>query len=290
MNSTQTPCLIGVDGGGTSCRVALVAGDRRFEVTLGPANASTDRVGAIATVRDGIARVAAQAGLGDAAGDLARVHVALAGIKSQADAQAVADGIGMPHLKVSEDQISSLCGALGEQDGFVAAIGTGSFLARQTGGQRQYIGGWGLDLGDEASGAWLGRGLLAAALRARDRVSEGSPLCEVILARFGDAAGIVEFVADAGPAKIATLAPLIVEHAQQGDGVARGLIMQGAEYIGQGLAALGYEPGNAVSFTGGLREVYVPWLTRSIQNDVQDRLGDALDGALFLAGQIEIRA
>jgi hypothetical protein len=43
-------------------------------------------------------------------------------------------------------------GALGPGDGTVAAIGTGSFFGRRSGGAYRYLGGWGYQLGDEASG------------------------------------------------------------------------------------------------------------------------------------------
>ncbi|MCF6231684.1 MAG: ATPase [Rhodobacteraceae bacterium] len=289
MNSNKLSCLIGVDGGGTACRVALTFGGRRFDVALGPANAATDRLGAIATVRTGIALVAEQAGLDDQMLAQARVHVALAGIKSAADQRDVERGVKMQHVRVTEDQVSSLCGALGAMDGCIAALGTGSFLARQRDGRHHFIGGWGIALGDEASGAWLGRGLLAATLRAADGISDGSPLCAMIQARFGDPAGIMRFVAGASPGEIAELAPLVVQSAQQGDHVAQNLMQGGADYIGRGLMALGHETGGVIVLTGGLRDAYVPWLAAGLQADLRPRMGDALDGALYLAEQIGVQ-
>ena len=290
MESPQTPCLIGVDGGGTSCRVALLAFDRRFDACLGPANAATDLSLAIATVREGIDKVAAQAGLTREAMAAARIHVALAGIKSAEDETAVARAIGHAHMRVSEDQISTLCGALGAGDGCVVALGTGSFLARQSGGRRRFIGGWGLDLGDEASGAWLGRGLLATTLRVLDGVEKGSPLVDKIVAQHGHAAGIVGFVAGAGPAELGELAPVIVKYAKEGDLVAGNLMRRGAEYVAGGLAALGHRRGEPVCLTGGLKDAYPTWLAREIRADLRPPLGDALDGALFLAGKIRVAA
>ena len=290
MESLPNPCLIGVDGGGTSCRVALTGTGRRFDICLGPANAATDRGGAIATVRAGIDKVAAQAGLTQEALAQARIHVALAGIKSAEDEQAVARAIGHAHLRVSEDQISTLFGALGAGDGCVVALGTGSFLARQAGGRRQFIGGWGLDLGDEASGAWLGREMLAKILQVLDGVAVASPLSRKILARYGDAAGILEYVAGAGPAELARLAPVIVQYAQDGDALATRLMRRGADYIAAGLVALGHKRGEPVALTGGLKDAYPHWLAADIRADLCPPRGDALDGALFLAGQIRVPA
>jgi len=66
MEKTDNTCLIGVDGGGTACRLALTWAGQRHEITLGAANAATDRVGAIATVRAGIQQLAERAEIGRA--------------------------------------------------------------------------------------------------------------------------------------------------------------------------------------------------------------------------------
>lgn len=52
--------------------------------------------------------------------------------------------------------------------GALAGVGTGSYVGFLTGGSVRFAGGWGLALGDEASGAWLGREVLRAALMAHE--------------------------------------------------------------------------------------------------------------------------
>lgn len=294
MDGPNDTWLIGVDGGGTTCRVALVSDGRRFEVTLGAANAALDRDGAIATVISGIRQLHAQAGLDGHAMNGARAHVALAGILSAAEGRAVAarlkKGLGMRHVSVSEDQVAMVTGALGDGDGAVVGIGTGSFLARQSGGTMRRIGGWGLVLGDDASGAWLGRGLLAATLQAQDGLLAGSRLCDAMLRRFGDAPGISAFAATASPAGFGALAPLIAASAQNGDAVAGRLMRDGAGYILRGLAALGRARGEKVILTGGMGSAFEPWLTQDVRTDVCPPLGSALDGALQLAARMETAA
>lgn len=63
MTDLNSQILIGVDGGGTSCRIALLRDGRRFETKLGRANVASDRTGAIETIRQGIDDVLAKAGL-----------------------------------------------------------------------------------------------------------------------------------------------------------------------------------------------------------------------------------
>ncbi|MDP1576522.1 MAG: ATPase, partial [Cypionkella sp.] len=59
------PFLIGIDGGGTSCRATLLAGPdkARYDVVLGPANVSTDFDAALATINAALAQLAERAGL-----------------------------------------------------------------------------------------------------------------------------------------------------------------------------------------------------------------------------------
>ena len=88
-------------------------------------------------------------------------------------ATAIAEALPIDNVTVSDDRPTNMAGALGGTDGYVAAIGTGSFLGRQSGAEQRFIGGWGLRLGDEASGAWLGRRVLSRVLDWRDGVVDG---------------------------------------------------------------------------------------------------------------------
>ena len=286
MGDPENSWLIGVDGGGTACRVALVCAGRRYEATLGAANVTTDPPGAMTTVRRGIAEVCSKAGIGVDRLALTRAHVALAGVMSKADQQAVAVGLDLARVTVSDDRVSTVAGALGGADGVVAGIGTGSFLARQTDRQMRFVGGWGHELGDEASGAWLGRGLLAATLRAVDGLADGSDLSGATLDRFGTAAGIVSFAATASAREFAELAPSVVLAARQGDALAQALMRQGADYILRGLRVLGWTRDMPVCLTGGLGASYEPWLAGDLRAAVRDPKGSALDGALQLAARI----
>lgn len=288
MDDSHATCLIGVDGGGTSCRVALLHGRARHVVTLGPANAATDRSGAIRTVQRGIDQLVQEAGIaGDVLGRC-RAHVALAGVMHAADAKAVAEGLNLQHVTVSDDRVAAVVGALqgdaGVDSGAVAGIGTGSFLARQSGGQMKFIGGWGLVLGDEASGAWLGRGLLSAVLQALDGLGPSSGLTHACLRRFGDAAGIVAFAGAADPGEFAGLAPEVAAAALTGDPVAQILMRRGADYIAGGLRQLGWRAGEPACLVGGAADAYAPWLPADLVASLRAPLGSALDGALQMAG------
>jgi glucosamine kinase len=269
--------LIGIDGGGTSCRFALLHEGRRHEVTRGPANVYSDRAGAIATLRDGLAELTRLSGA-----DLAqaRLHAGLAGVMTPHDATAVASALPVPRASVTDDRPTTMRGALGPGDGTVAAIGTGSFFGRRSGGAYRYLGGWGYQLGDEASGAWLGRRLLAATLHAEDGLRPATPLLTAVRTRLGGPAAIVAFAKDASPAEMATLAADLVAH--RDDPVAGELLREGADWILRAVQTLGRERGEKLCLLGGLGPHYAPLLGVKVTAPE----GTALDGALALAAEV----
>ncbi len=284
-SSVYNSCLIGVDGGGSSCRVALVCDGVRHEVKLGRANVETDRIEAIATVRAGMNQVVAMAGIDPQYVPSIVAHVGLAGVGDKSVERAVAALLALPLATVSEDQVTHLVGAFGDGDGVVAGIGTGSFLARQVAGQHFFAGGWGMLLGDEAAGAWLGRKLLSATLHVLDQQIQGTDLTRSVLHRLGSGPAIVRFADQAHPVDLAGFAPDIVAAAGAGDGLACDLLRAGADYIDRGLRVIGWTEGEPVCLTGGLGATYAPLLGADLQACLQPPQGSALDGALTLAAR-----
>src|SRR5207237_10017789 len=68
-------------------------------------------------------------------------------------------------VRVSNDALIALWGALAGRQGVAVLAGTGSIaLARSEDGREGRAGGWGYLLGDEGSGYWLGREAIAAYL------------------------------------------------------------------------------------------------------------------------------
>ncbi len=268
--------LFAVDGGGTGCRAALVVGGQRIEAAGGPANAASDFPGTVATLRPLLAGLAASAGLGWA--DLARGrgYLGLAGIMSPDGGARLAAALDLPGVRVDDDQDTTIVGALGGADGAVCAVGTGSFLGRQSGDAIRRIGGWGFHLGDQASGGWLGRRLLQEALLAKDGVVARTPLLDALLSEDFGEGGISAFQFRAKPADFARLAPRVTG---SNDPAARALMAEGAAYLRTGLSALGWRPGETLCLTGGVGPSYAPF----IGHPVTPARGTALDGALILA-------
>lgn len=285
---TSSRYTIGVDGGGTSCRVALVnsATGARVERQGGPANVSNFD-GAVDRIIDVLRGVMSDAGVGVAELGTASAHLGLAGVTGPVMAERVRKAIfaALPfgRISVTGDNVTMITGALGARDGAVAAIGTGSFVGLKRQGQVTTVGGRGFLLGDQAAGGWLGKRLLEELMLACDGLRPHSDLSRTVLARFGGVAEVIAFAVAARPADIAALAPEVIAAARAGDPLAKSLMDEGVDYIAAALRALSWREGEVLCLTGGLGPAYADVLPPGLRASLSKPVGSALDGALALA-------
>lgn len=275
--------LIAVDGGGSRCRLALAIGARRIVVETGPANVSTDLAGAVAAVAAGLDRLAAEGGLGAAEIRATPAFVGLAGMTGPEIEGRLRAALPLTRMRIADDRLAALRGALGGRDGCLAHCGTGSFFAMQAGGTVRLAGGWGMLLGDEASAQWAGRAALSRTLAAVDGIAPHTPLTRRLLDRFGSAAAIVRHAAGARPPDFGALAPEVTRCAAAGDAAAERILARGAAEIAATLEALGWRPGLPVCLTGGIGPAYAAALPPALRAALAAPLGTPLDGALALA-------
>lgn len=275
--------LIGVDGGGTRCRFALASasGHVMARHEEGSANISSDFEGAALRIARGLSVLRAQAGL-DAAARVV-VHMGLAGANLPNAAARLRDHLGLADLVVEDDRRTAVTGALGGGEGAVVACGTGSFVCRQAGDQLLSVGGWGLALGDEASGAWLGQNALRRAVLAQDGLVPMTGLLQDVAGQAGgDRPQMVAFSLTARPADYAALAPLVLAAAAAGDAEGRRLMLAGADYLRTALARLGHTAAAPLCLLGGVGPHYANDLSEYPQQP--PRL-PAVSGALMLAAR-----
>lgn len=289
MSNRTKRILIGIDGGGTGCRVAVATaeGEVLGAAKGGPANPTYQQHEALSNILAAIEAARQDAGLDNGAIASACAFVGLAGIRDNEIAQYIASALPMAKARVVEDRITTVTGALSGNDGAVAAIGTGSFVAHSLDNNTQYVGGWGFRLGDQASGAWLGQKLLKRAVLCAEGIEGHTALTRQTLALYDDTNEIYDFCNEATPAEFGNLAPLVVTAAADGDQTATALMRSGADYIVKALATLGYQPTQALCLTGGLGPHYAAFLPPSYAAQVVKPKGTALDGALLLAAQME---
>ena len=185
---------------------------------------------------------------------------------------------------IESDGLIALQGALGDTDGAIAILGTGTiFITRHLGAVR-YIGGWGFAIGDLGSGARLGQMALQESLLAFDRITTGSALTEALLSEFNNEPGaMVEFARAATPGAFGRYAPAVFEHAARGDAVATDILKRSAATIDAALDRVVSDISDApISLLGGLGPLVAPWLAGRHQPRFVTPAADALTGAIAL--------
>lgn len=274
---------LGIDGGGTGCRAAVAGEDGRVlgQGVAGPANIASDREGAARNILLAARAAMEAAGLDPALLSAARAGLGVAGVNASGTAEALRNGLPFARCRIETDAVAAVKGALGDADGIVAAVGTGSVFAVQREGSVRQIGGWGLVLGDEASGAWIGRALCAAALRAEDGFIAMTPLLRELLDENGGPLGLVSFSLGAKPPQFASLAPRVVA---SDDPAALDVMERATREVAAAVDLLQAGGSLPVVFLGGLGPSYAERLAGRWQ--IEGSRGSALDGALWLARQI----
>ncbi len=285
MTKSDPSFLIGVDGGGSGCRVAVGTPDGGIlaEAKGGRANVSTDFEDAIANIVAATHAALQDAGLDASQMNHAVAHLGLAGFTGPDIGARVSDALPFGTSVVTEDTATTIVGAIGQDDGFVIALGTGTIIARQRGGVQKCIGGWCYQVSDQASGAWLGHGALEQTLLVVDGIVPAGALSQRMLDRFGGAEGIVQFSLKARPGDFAVLAPDVVETAKAGDAIGLALMTQGADYLQSALLALDYPADAVLCLAGGVGPHYAPYLPPRMTGNLVGAKGRALDGAFALA-------
>lgn len=280
---------IGIDGGGTSCRAAVT--DRTGKILgtgrAGASNILSDlensRINIVASARQALV----DAGLDPELTDKLPVVIGTAGANVGDYGKRLEKVLPFMTVHVVTDAAIALQGALGDADGIIGAFGTGSVYNARRDGKSWGIGGWGFVVGDQASGARLGRDLLERSILAHDTVSRPSPLTEALMAEFeGDPERVVEFAHAAKPKDFARYAPMIFEYAEKSDAVAVDIVKTAVNAIAQSLDALLWPDCPSICLLGGLSRAYYPWLDTRYKALLREPKGDALSGAMELAAKL----
>ncbi|MCP4316997.1 MAG: N-acetylglucosamine kinase [Hyphomicrobiales bacterium] len=278
--------FIGIDGGGTSCRAALAGADGVVvgRGGSGAANILTDLDGGVRHIVEAAGAACVDAGYDRDVLSSCDVVLGLAGANVEATVGAVVERLPFRRCAVESDALIVVHGALGDADGAVAILGTGSVFAAKANGVVHTIGGWGFVVGDQGSGAVLGRSLMQEALLAHDGVRRSSAVTDFVMRDFdNDPQKLVAFAHSALPGAFARYAPAVFKFADQGDDVAVGLLRAAAREVDAYLDVVlsGYEP--KLCLLGGLGALYQPWLKEGHRACIVAPKGDALEGASRLA-------
>ncbi|MFC5387630.1 BadF/BadG/BcrA/BcrD ATPase family protein [Aquamicrobium segne] len=278
--------ILGIDGGGTGCRAALANSEGQVlgRGHSGAANIRTDLTGACAHIIEAANQALNAAGLDPELISHIPAVLGLAGTNIGPYRQQLQTLLPFRESRIESDAKIALEGAIGSHDGAIAIFGTGSVYMLRRNGVVSSTGGWGFQLGDQASGARLGRDLLEQTLLAYDDIIHASPLTRDIMAAFNnDPALLVEFTIDARPGDYGRFAPKLFDHAAQEDAVAQFIIGKAVADIEAVLNTLNLHENEPLCLLGGLAELYAPLLGPRYQALLQKPKGDALSGALHIA-------
>ncbi len=277
--------LIGIDGGGTGCRAVIAdANDDLLGAgTSGAANIMTNFDAARQNIILACQQAIKSAGLEPEKINSAKAYLGLAGANIGDYAARMIGALPFDECHIDTDAMISLQGAIGDDDGVVAIIGTGSVFIYRVNGKVHTVGGWGFMVGDLGSGSRLGRSLLQETLLSFDSIHNGSGLTDHILAQFEhDPQTIVEYAHTAKPGEFGKFAPTIFEFAAKNDTIAKSIVSNAVRDIEETLDVILTEEKQKFCLLGGLGSVYANLLDGRFKNRINQPKGNAADGALAL--------
>ncbi len=308
----MTRYYLGVDGGGTNCRVRLADENLQTlaEVKNGRSNLQIDAgEPAYKAISDGTRDVFRAAGIdyAEAANTYACFGMA-GGRMDTARANFAARPWPFAGVKVYDDIDIAHAGALGGGEGGVIIVGTGSAAMSIVDGKRYQAGGWGFQIGDQMSGAILGRELARYSVEAEDGLVEASPLTKAVIASLGgnnQAAMTWSFATDMGlrilsrdgtegcddaligraPAEFGRLMPLFFDYYEKGDPVAIKMMDIELGYIDTYVRWFKAHNARVLAVVGGFGERLFPILQQHYGNFIALPKFEPLHGAVILAKQ-----
>ncbi|WP_395813075.1 BadF/BadG/BcrA/BcrD ATPase family protein [Devosia sp.] len=283
--------FLGVDGGGTNCRIRLA--DENL-VTLADANGGRSNLQieggdpAYRSITEGTREVFAKAGIdfSETANTFACFGMAGGRLPSAREAFGKREW-PFARVTVYDDIDIARAGAHGGGDGGVIIVGTGSAAMALVDGKRHQAGGWGFHIGDQMSGAILGRELVRRSVEAGDGLRPGSPLTDATVARLG---GTLDAVMDWSfqdrrPADYGALVPMIMDYFEQGDAVARDLIDLELSEIDTYVAWFKARHVTKMAAVGGFGTRLYPMMEQRYGDFIVRPQHEPLHGAVILAAQ-----
>jgi len=285
-----------VDGGGTKTR-AVVADESGKSLADVEGPGSAVKPGQAERSAQVIAETVALA-LGAAA--MSRVLpkvicVGVAGVGRENERQALWQALAAreigEEILVHADATVALDDAFGDGPGVLLIAGTGSVaFGRGPTGTVARCGGWGPSIGDEGSGAWIGRRALSVVTAAADGREPETALTGAVLtaAQVNEVNELIAWASSATPAMLGTLAPAVMSEADAGDLRANALLSLAVEELMLHIRALARQlfmderASVPVALTGGLLKRGQP-----LRKRLEQRMKSAVPGAAVQSGDVD---
>lgn len=283
--------ILGIDAGGTKTLGVLKNCDidNDWTIKLGAGSLTNDFLTASTNIKDAATNLLQQA---NCSANETILVCGAAGVNNSTNKSMLEDvlcPLGFQKLIITTDAQTSLYGAGNGTPIIVVALGTGSVAMRldKSGTEKQF-GGWGFVAGDQGSGAFIGRELVAAILQLYDdddfqsgKFQSEKFISEVLNNIGSDRQEILNWLKDVTPAKFAELSLLVSKYKNNSD-LAMSILMKAVAEI-ESLIRLSQGNNNLpVCLTGGLAKIIAPMLSDDMQSKLVSAKGDAVDGAIYL--------
>jgi glucosamine kinase len=294
---------LGVDGGGTKCRMRLA------DANLHPLAEASVEMPSNLQVRNGDAAyeavnvltqiVFANAGINGDSNVRVSACFGMAGARMETARDAFEKrDFPFANLKVFDDIDIARAGAHEGRDGAVLIIGTGSAGLAMIDGARHQCGGWGFHIGDTMAGAILGRELLRKSLLAHEGLAQGSALTQAVMLKFGNSNDALmdwsfncgEVGRPARPADYGEFAPMVFEYYEKGDPIAQDLIAFELAAVDMYVNFFTSRGAKSIAVVGGLGQRLMPLLEDRYGEIIVTPKADPLQGAVILAHQLFAQA
>ncbi len=288
--------FLGIDGGGTKTEFSLSdeGGNIIRTVTLEGCNPVDN--GFLRT-REILTR-----GISEVLGDISTSTVyCFAGIAggitgtNREKIRAFLSEFGFADFKNGSDAENAIAASLGEGDGTVVIMGTGTVAFTKIGKRLTRHGGWGYLFEEGGSGFAIGRDAVMHTLGCEER-READALSEAIAARLGGSAlGSLGELYEGGKRKIASLAPVVLDLAGEGVEAAVDILKKNMAAIARLIESTDTgEKSQAIVITGGLcarADILFPLIKSALKTpskyNVKAAENPPICGALILAKRLK---
>ena len=236
--------VIGIDGGGSKTRGRLVYGEQQVQRVIGSTRGGV--VGfteACERVVQLLVDLTNDAGIDKS--EIDAVVVGVAGIWLEEERQRFAhllriiardSGFNLQDLIATSDAEIALRGAFGSEAGIMLIAGTGTItLGKNKQGELIRSGGWGIEIDDEGSGAWIGKKGLSACVKAIDGRGIQTSLLHKLADRYPQISlKFPRTIVSAFMDKVFEyhhLTQMVLEEAENGDSVCLEIVQEAAERL-----------------------------------------------------------
>lgn len=241
-------CL-GVDGGGTNTRAAIVDRDGRLRGEGRAEAANFLRVGlsvAVSNIACAVEEACRAAGIDQ--NQIVSACIGLAGVGNPKHRRQMVDAVAsvlhVKNIAIETDARVALAGATDLQPGVVIIAGTGS-IAYGVNQRREYAraGGWGPAMGDEGSGYYIGRRALEAVVSAYDHRSQPTSMTDAVCRHFRvttppELPPVIYQSPTRVMREVAQLAKIVVRAAREGDSAAQSILTEAAVELARAVVAV----------------------------------------------------